>query len=512
MRASLLAALVVALLSLAPFRLASAATEELLAYRTSPAADGSVRLELDFDGPAPATQVIHSVRDDAKVVLVGVQRGPDLPATIAPGGLIKGGTISAFAHIGLLVDVQLTKDVRPRTESLGNRVIVHIPAATSDEEAHVVIAPQAQAHGVTIIRLSYADVSEIAGLIKSGVVVPSVDQFTATSPFTPPTPPPNSSFSSSSGSLPPNSTPTYVTLPTGALIPKDTAQGVFVNDNVSVDRRLNAVILRGTPEEIAPYQRMIALVDTPRRSVLLETQVVELTETGAYDLGINYSPNGTLATATFSAGNTLPVGTSVGGTTGATTQPLASVSLSAQLLALQQKGQAKILAQPRILAADNRIAAILSGEAVPIFNNVLVPSGGTTLIQQQIQYINVGVSLEILPRVSADGNVTVDVFSEVSSIIGYIGNTPQIAVRQELTTASAGDGQSILMGGLVQDQEIKTLSKVPGIGDLPIIGPLFRQTVSSSQKTNLYLVITPHILSKTSTAAQPPAVINAPPK
>jgi general secretion pathway protein D len=365
------------------------------------------------------------------------------------------------------------------------------------------VTQQTRATGVTVIRLSYADVSEIAGLIKNGVAVPSVDQFTAQSPFLPPTPPPNSSSSFSSQAN--NATPTYAALPTGSLIPKDTAQGVFVNENVSVDRRLNAVILRGTPDEIAPYERMIALVDTARRSVLLETQVVELTETGAYNLGVNYSPNGTLATATFSAGNTLPVGTSVGGTTGATTQPLASVSLGAQLEALQQKGQAKILAQPRILAADNRIAAILSGEAVPIFNNVLVPSGGSTIVQQQIQYINVGVSLEILPRIAADGSVTVDVFSEVSSIIGYIGNTPQIAVRQELTTASAGDGQSILMGGLMQDQEIKTLSKIPGLGDLPIIGPLFQQTVSSSQKTNLYLVITPHVLSKTSTAAQPPS-------
>ena len=504
-------ALVAALLSLIPFHVASAATEELLAYRTSPAADGSVRFELDFDGPAPQTQIVHSLRDDVKVVLVGIERGPDLPATIAPGGAIKGGSISAFAHVGLLVDLQLTKDIRPRTEIQGNRVIVHIPNGDNDEEAHVSVAQISQAEGVTIIRLSYADVSEVAGLIKGGVLVPSVDQFTAQSPFTPPTPPPNSSFSSSSGGQPTFATPSYAALPTGSLIPKDTAQGVFINDHVSVDRRLNAVILRGTPEEIAPYQRMIALVDTARRSVLLETQVVELTETGAYDLGINYSPNGTLATATFSAGNTLQAGSTPGiNPTG--TQPLASVSLSAQLLALQQKGQAKILAQPRILAADNRIAAILSGEAVPIFNSILTGAGGSTIVQQQIQYINVGVSLEILPRISDNGNVTVDVFSEVSSIIGYVGNTPQIAVRQELTTASARDGQSILMGGLVQDQEIKTLSKVPGIGDLPIIGPLFRQTVSSSQTTSLYLVITPHVLTKTSTAAQPPAVINTPPK
>jgi general secretion pathway protein D len=497
-------ALAMTLLAGAPFRVASA-TEELLAYHTSPAADGSVQLELDFDGPAPRTQVVHDLRDNAKVVLIGVERGPDLPASIAPGGAIVRGNIAAYAHIGLVVDLDLTNDLRPRTETHGSRVIVHIPAASSDEEAHVKVAQQiSQAPGVTIVRLSYADVSEIAGLIKNGIVVPSVDQFTAQSPFTPPTPPPNSSFSGSSGSQPTIATPSYAALPTGSLIPKDTAQGVFINEHVSVDRRLNAVILRGTPDEIAPYQRMIALVDTARRSVLLETQVVELTDTGAYDLGINYSANGSLATATFSAGNTLQAGTTPG-INATATQPLTSLSLSAQLLALQQKGQAKILAQPRILAADNRIAAILSGEAVPIFNSILTGAGGSTIVQQQIQYINVGVSLEILPRIAADGSVTVDVFSEVSSIIGYIGNTPQIAVRQELTTASATDGQSILMGGLVQDQEIKTLSKVPGMGDLPLIGPLFRQTVSSSQKTSLYLVITPHVLTKSSTAAQPPS-------
>jgi general secretion pathway protein D len=498
-------ALIIALVLGTRLTVASAATEELLAYRSSSAADGSVRLELDFDGPAPPTEVIHAYRDQAKIVLVGVIRGPDLPASIAQGGTIKSGSIASFAHIGLVVNLELTRDVRPRTETIGNRVIVHVPDGSSDEEAHVTINPLARAQGVTIVRLSYADVSEIAGLIKSGVVVPSVDFFTAQSPFVAPTPASGSSYSSSSSSQVTNATPTYVTLPTSALIPKDTAQGVFINDNVSVDRRLNAVILRGTPDEIAPYERMIALVDTPRRSVLLETQVVELTETGAYDLGINYSPNGTLATATFNAGNTIPSGVSVNSTAQGGSKPIASLSLGAQLQALQQKGQAKILAQPRILAADNRIAAILSGEAVPIFNTVVVPSGGAPLVQQQIQYINVGVSLEILPRISADGNVTVDVFSEVSSIIDYVGTTPRIAVRQELTTASANDGQSILMGGLMQDQEIKQLSKIPGLGDLPLIGPLFQQTSMSDQKTNLYLVITPHVLTKTSTAAQPPS-------
>ena len=476
---------------------ARAAEPELQSYSATPAADGSVELVLEFDTFAPSVQVVHFMRNDVKVVMTGVERGKSLPGEIRETGTIKHGFIAPFLNLGLVVDLQLAADVRPRAETVGNRVIVHIPAKSGDEEAHLTAVTAAQAEGVKIVPLSFADVSEVAGLLKGSAAIPSVENFTAQSPFAAQTPNPNGSSSSSSAT---NASPTYVTLPTYALVPKDTPQGVYVNDNVSVDRRLNAVILRGTPEEIAPYERLIKLVDTPRREVLLDTQIVELTQTAAYDLGFNFSPNGSLATGSISFGNSPNSNTGTpGALPGATdNRPRANVALSAQLEALATNGQAKILAQPRILAADNRMAAILSGEAVPIFTNVLVPSGGTTILQQQLQYINVGVSLEILPRISDDGTVTADVFSEVSSILNYVQTAPQIAVRQELTAVSVGDGQSVLIGGLLQDQEIKSYSKIPGLGDIPLIGSLFKQADDQSQKTNLYLVITPHILTKSS--------------
>ncbi|MDE2480789.1 MAG: type II secretion system protein GspD [bacterium] len=476
---------------------ASARETELVSYSETPAADGSVQLVLDFDGFAPSSQVVHAKRNDVKVLMFGVERGPKLPGVFAPAGEIRAARIAPFAGVGLLVDLTLKNDVVPRVETVGSRIVVHIPAYRSDEEAHLPGPVPAQAEGVKVVPLSYADVSEVAGLIKSGIAVPSVDNFSAQSPFAQPTPGSSSMSSSYNGAQGTATTPSYVTLPTYALIPKDTPQGVFINDHVSVDRRLNAVILRGTPSEIEPYERLISLVDTPQRSVLLETQIVELTETGEYDLGINYSPNGQLATATFGAG------TVAGALTG-NGRPSSNVSLSAQLDALQTKGQAKILAQPRILAIDNRMAAILSGEAVPIFTSVVVPSGGTTILQQQLQYINVGVSLEILPRISTDGHVTADIFSEVSSILSYVQTAPRIAVRQELTAATVKDGQSVIIGGLLQDQEIKSMSKIPGLGDIPILGEFFRQTTSTSQKTNLYLVITPHVLSKSYHGADAP--------
>jgi general secretion pathway protein D len=245
---------------------------------------------------------------------------------------------------------------------------------------------------------------------------------------------------------------------------------------------LNAVILTGTQPQIDTYKAIIAALDVPTRSVLLETQIVELTTSGAKNIGIDYSAgNTTLATATFgSANNSLPT---------------ATFAASAALSALEESGQAKILARPRILALNNKAAAILSGEAVPIFTSVIIPGGSSTVVDNQVQYINVGVSLQILPRISYDGRVTTQLFAEVSSIIDYVRNTPRIAVRQELTSAVVNDGESLIVGGLLQETELRDMRKVPSLGNLPLIGQFFRDLSTSSQSTNLYIVITPHILT-----------------
>jgi general secretion pathway protein D len=150
---------------------------------------------------------------------------------------------------------------------------------------------------------------------------------------------------------------------------------------------------------------------------------------------------------------------------------------------------------------------------VPIFNSVLIPSGSGTIVQQQVQYINVGVSLQVLPRIADDGRVTAQIFSEVSSIIDYVQAAPRIAVRQELTSAMVSDGESLIVGGLLQETEIKNLRKVPGLGNLPLIGGFFRDLTTTKQSTNLYIVITPHVLTyglSDAATAPPPQASPAP--
>jgi len=106
--------------------------------------------------------------------------------------------------------------------------------------------------------------------------------------------------------------------------------------------------------------------------------------------------------------------------------------------------------------------------------------------------------------VSSDGFVTSHIYSEVSSVTQYVQGTPQISQRSASTIATVRDGESFVIGGLLQDNELQNLSKLPFIGDIPIIGALFRHVTTSKTQTNLYIVVTPHIIGLSNAPAAPP--------
>ena len=464
------------------------AVSELVGIRTDVAPDRSVLLTLDFNGDAPLNQLIRSSDERFHVVLVGIHRLGSVARTFRNVGVIRSASFDQFANVGTVLQLTLVKGSSVRLTDRASELEVRIASPHGDEEAAAAPAADEQLMGndvrTVFVPLSFADVSEVAGVLVKGAVVPSADAFNAQSPFVAPTPDPR--LSSSSMQTQPVG-PSYVSIPPSAVIPKDLPQGMALDSHIAVDRRLNAVIITGTPAEIAAYKRTIAFLDVPARSVLLDVQIVELTQNAARQLGIDYSPGGSLATASF------------GGTTGA--KPAGSFNLAATLNALEDNREAKILAQPRILAINNHAAAILSGTAQPTYTTIAIPSGSGTVLQQQLQYVNVGVSLQILPRIAADGRVTTQIFSEVSTIVSFVQTAPVIATRQELTSAIVRDGDSLLVGGLLQENEIKEFRKIPGLGDLPLIGGFFRNEQTTHDTTNLYLIITPHVLSN---ALNPP--------
>ena len=108
--------------------------------------------------------------------------------------------------------------------------------------------------------------------------------------------------------------------------------------------------------------------------------------------------------------------------------------------------------------------------------------------------MNVGVTLQIAPRVSDDGFVTSQIYGVVSSVTGYSQGYPTISQREAETSASVRDGETFVIGGLTQENVITRKSRVPIVGDIPLLGALFRQERSTSSKTELYIVITPKIV------------------
>jgi general secretion pathway protein D len=233
-------------------------------------------------------------------------------------------------------------------------------------------------------------------------------------------------------------------------------------------------------------RQMIALVDVPVDSVILETQFVELTEQGSRNIGIDFAnANGQLAVGTISRGGLAPFGADLN-------KNIYSFQVQAALYAQVQKGNGRIVSTPRIAAQSGDTAKILTGDALPILTSIAL--SGVNAVQQQVQYVNVGVTLQIAPRVSPDGFVTSHIYAVVSSVTGFQQGYPTISQREAETSASVRDGETFVIGGLTMDNALTTKTKVPLFGDLPLLGQLFRTDKSSKSKTDLYIVITPHIV------------------
>jgi general secretion pathway protein D len=332
--------------------------------------------------------------------------------------------------------------------------------------------------GYQLVLLKYADVSEVVGLL-TDATTKSNDVFIPEEP----------SFGSNSltGS-------TYTPQPASPA-PGTTDQplGESINASIAIDRRLNAIWLRGSPDEIARLKAMIAMIDIPVDSVILETQMVELTESGSKDLGIDFTnANGQLGVATFQSGQFIPPGIPTG-------NHLSSVQFQAALYAEIQKGNGRIVSKPRIAAQSGSTAKIITGDALPILTAITL--SGVNGVSQQVQYVNVGVTLQIAPRVSADGFVTSHVYAVVSSVTGFSQGYPTISQRQAETSATVRDGDSFVIGGLTQDENITNKGKIPILGDIPILGEAFKTTHSTRSKTELYIIVTPHIVHRVGTQA-----------
>jgi len=375
------------------------------------------------------------------------------------------GRVTAAAVDGATIEVTVNNGVSPPPPPRQTETPIVVTAAPP--------APTpAPGDGYDLVMLRYADVSEVVGLLSEGQTVKSNDTFAPREP----------------GFGQTNASANSYAAPQQQAAPDDQPLGQSVDSGLAIDRRLNAIWLKGPPERIARMKAMIAMIDIPVDSVILETQIVELDETGARNLGIDFTnANGQIGVATLQSGGYIPVGDVANGH-----NRLSSVSLQAALYAQVQKGEGRIVSRPRIAAQSGGTAKIITGDALPILTSITL--SGVNGVSQQVQYVNVGVTLQIAPRISPDGWVTSHVFCVVSSVSGYSAGYPTISQREAQTSATVHDGETFVIGGLTQDSTISTNGKIPGLGDVPLLGEAFKNSKASKARTELYIVVTPHVV------------------
>ena len=272
--------------------------------------------------------------------------------------------------------------------------------------------------------------------------------------------------------------------------------------DVFIDEKRNTLVMRDTPEAIALAEKLIAAHDQAEPEVMLVVDVLEVQRSSIDKLGLEFPTQ-----IKFSATGA----TTTSGTT-TTTQPLTIKSAKGlpssivnvtgldPLLAINlQKtlSEANLLANPRIRVRNREKAKIHVGDRVPY--STTTTSATTSLVSQNVTYIDVGLKLEVEPQIFLDDDVMIRVALEVSSVVKDvpIGNNqtvPQVGTRNASTTLSLKSGETQILAGLIRNNETLKTSKVPGLGDIPVLGRLFSSESNDLDKTEILLSITPYIV------------------
>jgi len=267
------------------------------------------------------------------------------------------------------------------------------------------------------------------------------------------------------------------------------------------------IALLGPPASVRSARQFIDKVDVVPPLVVLDTEILEVDESVAKNLGLQL---GTAAlSTTFTEMQPVPNADGTVGRIGRF-QALSRtpISFTAQLNLLVQNGKGRVLADPRITTLSGRTASIRAGDTISILTTTSGNAG--TIATTQVQSFQTGVTLDITPSVAADGGIMVVLHPVVNSLIGTNAGVPEISTRDTQTTVHLQDDETLVIGGLIQENDTRTTTKVPLLGDLPLVGRVFRNDSLQGQRNELIIVVTPHIVKSGSAALPGPALRTIP--
>jgi general secretion pathway protein D len=262
-----------------------------------------------------------------------------------------------------------------------------------------------------------------------------------------------------------------------------------------VDEKLNLLIVRDTPEAIRMVEKLIANQDLGEAEVMLEVEVLEVGHNQLAQIGVQWPQSASLSVI-GAAG--VP-----GQVTGTEAKNLNSgnfrLNVTDPLIALnlrQQAGRTNVLANPRIRVKNKEKARIHIGDKVPV---ITTTAGATGFVSESVNYLDVGLKLEVEPTVSLEDDVGIRVGLEVSNISQEVKTGSgtvayQVGTRNANTTLRLRDGETQVLAGLISDEDRRSADKVPGLSRLPIIGRLFSNNRDTVNKTEVVLLITPRVI------------------
>jgi len=280
--------------------------------------------------------------------------------------------------------------------------------------------------------------------------------------------------------------------------------------SIEASKSNNAIVMSGPPDLLDSVSDVIAKLDVQRAQVLVEAVIVELDQDLADQLGVQWSTdfktNGAQAGTNFGLQPTPATGTTVTPLSllgdGLTLGYYQGGSLRALLTALSSTTSANILSTPSVMTLDNQQAQIVVGSNIPLITGQATSAGSTTDNPfTTYERKDIGVTLKITPLVNSGDSVTLDIVQEVQSLADSAGFKDQVTNKRSITTkVLVKDGRTVVLGGLISNQNQKTESKVPILGDLPLVGKLFSSTTNSVKKQNLMVFIHPVIIDSATLA------------
>jgi general secretion pathway protein D len=281
----------------------------------------------------------------------------------------------------------------------------------------------------------------------------------------------------------------------------------------------NALVVRGTPDQIALAEKLVEDLDKARPEVVVDIAVIQVSKDKSRTLGLSPPTSATVAlqsnintTSTSSSTSTSTSSTS-SGSTGLELNTLGNLNAtdfqvtipSANLSAVMSDSDTKMLQNPQVRALDNQKATLKIGERVPVATGSFQPGIGgvgiNPLVNTQFQYLDVGVNIDVTPHVHSDREVTLKIVMEISSVVGQssIGGISQPIIGQKKVEHEIRlrDGESSLIGGIMDDSQTRSLAGIPGLAQIPILGYLFGQKTQDHSSDETVFAITPHVIRGT---------------